>query len=809
MRSYIQFLTTPTADTAGTSLLLHFDNKRYLVGNIHEGTQRSSIQRGQRLNKVSDIFLTGKTEWRNTGGLMGIILTLADAASSAATAIAAELALKAAKKKQKQSLGVSPGKEDGVVENVGAEPGKRPQIEKQTLRIHGGANLIHTIATARRFVFRKGMPVSINEFKDRQSEQWDPDWEDENIRVWTISITPTGDIQSPISTMPRQLRKRSFDDYTEDLHQSPIPLPITTGNENALAEQEDRDQQIRLGVVGHMFDSDWRLDALVETPLSQVKKTAALFIRNPMTNKIEKYSGPISSGDTPLADINVLVRRPWPGALVTHLPPTKHSATALSYIIRSHSQRGRFLPKKALGLGVPAGPLFAELTAGRPVHAKDGTTVYPEQVLEDGKPGSGFAVVDLPSPDYVENLLSRAEWRTEMIMEGVGAIIWILGPQVVQDERLQSFMSEFSHMKHIISSADCCSNYLSFDSASAAIIRLNQIDPERYPIPVHDNESSVLPENLAGNDFAGASCIPASRGLVLDILPAVVLREDKVDPPLNTATVLQEIPKSVLFLARAIRQAIASPEVQKELMSQGLPSPDAEIITLGTGSANPSKYRNVSATLLRVPGSGSYLLDCGENTLGQLSRVYTQDELREVLIDLKMIWISHMHADHHLGTVSVIKAWYHSVHGDNCPSNRSSSLTAAEKLEDRLKALTEEKRLFVASGDAMVHWLGEYSSVEDYGFDKIVALKVWAAKPGKPNTTSMEWDESRVGFNTSNSKMYVTVVLKYYFPWVSSSALLATLLTFSAATKQCALPLASPILQQPMFLTATVLRESV
>ena len=753
MRSYVQFLTTPTADTAGTSLLLHFDNKRYLVGNIHEGTQRSSIQRGKKLNKVSDIFLTGKTEWRNTGGLMGIILTLADATSSAATAIAAELATKALKKLHRQGLGISPSKGDGVVENIRNEPAKRPQIEKQTLRIHGGANLIHTIATARRFVFRKGMPVSIHEHKDRENGQWDPDWEDENIRVWNMSVTPTGDIQSPISTMPRQLRKRSFGDYAEDLHQSPVPPPTTAANENVLAEQQDRDQQIRLGVVGHMFDSDWRLDALVETPLSQVKMPAALFVRNPMTNKIEKYSGPIPSGDTPQADINVLVRKPWPGALVTHLPPTKPSAAALSYIIRSHPQRGRFLPRQALALGVPAGPLFAQLTAGRPVHARDGTMVYPEQVLADSKPGSGFAVVDLPSADYVESLLSRMEWRTEIVMEGVEAIIWILGPQVVRDERLQGFMSELSHMKHIISSPDCCSNYLSFDSASAAIIRLNQIDPERYPIPVHNNESSVLPENMAGNDLAGAYCIPASRGLLLDILPAVVLREDKVDPPLNTATVLQDTPQNVLLLARAIRQAIASPEVQKELMSQGLPSPDAEIITLGTGSANPSKYRNVSATLLRVPGSGSYLLDCGENTLGQLSRVYTQDELREVLSDLKMIWISHMHADHHLGTVSVIKAWYHAVYGNNYTSKQSSSLTAPEKLEDRLKAIAEEKRLFVVSGDAMVHWLQEYSSVEDYGFDKIITLKVWAAKPGKPDTTSMQWDMFPVGLNTSNSKM--------------------------------------------------------
>ena len=67
---------------------------------------------------------------------------------------------------------------------------------------------------------------------------------------------------------------------------------------------------------------------------------------------------------------------------------------------------------------------------------------------------------------------------------------------------------------------------------------------------------------------------------------------------------------------------------------------DHEVITLGTGSALPSKYRNVSATLLRIPGKGSYLFDCGENTIGQLLRVFGPEKLADVLLDLKLIWIS-------------------------------------------------------------------------------------------------------------------------------------------------------------------------
>lgn len=738
MKSHIEFLSTPTADSAGTCLLLHFDNKRYLVGNVHEGLQRIMIQRGKKLNKVTDIFLTGKTEWKNTGGLIGMILTLADSLHSAAASLKETARIAEEKKKLRRALSTNSIVE--VPEEHASNHEQQPELEKRTLVIHGGRNVSHTLATARRFVFRKGMPVDVNEIREDNGDgQWKPTWSDDNIRVWAMSIEPSA-FAPVMSTSPTSSPlKRNYDQFAETTDET---------------EQEQHDQQLRRGVISHMFDSDWRLDALFETPLAKVKMPAALFIRNRVTNKIEKYSGPMPGGAEPLPDISVLVRRPWPGALIAQLPPTKPLATALSYIIRNHPQRGKFDATKAIGLGVPSGPLFRELTLGIPVKSKDGTTVLPEQVLGPGLPGAGIAVVDVPSDDYVPSLVARAEWRTPSVMEGVEAIIWILGSGVLYNQTLQKFMIEFSHMKHIVSSHDCCPNYLSLDSAAAAAIRLYQIDSERYAVPTHDNATPPQPfTNSASLDLWR----PANRGLQIRLAPTVVIQDDTVVPALNTEKVLLETPKDALFLAKAIRSEIASAVVRKELDAQNLPSPDSEIIFLGTGSALPSKYRNVSATLLRVPGSGSYLFDCGENTLGQLSRMYTREQLAEVLRDLKMIWISHMHADHHLGTTSVIKAWYKAVYGDGHQENSYLKASAAEQLRDPEMFLTEHSRLFVASDEAMIRWLGEYASVEDFGYDRLVLMGVWAAKPGKPDTTRMYWDGEPIGFNTTNSKLYVSL----------------------------------------------------
>ncbi|MCL7045921.1 hypothetical protein MKW94_020503 [Papaver nudicaule] len=47
---------------------------------------------------------------------------------------------------------------------------------------------------------------------------------------------------------------------------------------------------------------------------------------------------------------------------------------------------------------------------------------------------------------------------------------------------------------------------------------------------------------------------------------------------------------------------------------------DMEIVLLGTGSSQPSKYRNVTSIYINLFSKGSMLLDCGEGTLGQLKR---------------------------------------------------------------------------------------------------------------------------------------------------------------------------------------------
>ena len=85
---------------------------------------------------------------------------------------------------------------------------------------------------------------------------------------------------------------------------------------------------------------------------------------------------------------------------------------------------------------------------------------------------------------------------------------------------------------------------------------------------------------------------------------------------------------------------------------------------IGTGSAEPTKYRGPSAIMLQVVGS-RVLLEAGENTVGALEFLRGKELATNDLYELSCILISHSHADHILGLPSIVRKWQALHAGDD------------------------------------------------------------------------------------------------------------------------------------------------
>ncbi|KAF4550561.1 tRNase Z endonuclease-like protein [Elsinoe fawcettii] len=715
MKSYFQYLTTPTSDTKGTTILVHFDRKRYLFGSAGEGLQRAAVQQGARVLKISEVFISGRTEWSNVGGLLGLILVLADGVSTAAAAVAEQVRAKVFGKSKEEDL----TKEE--YDRKQAEYLDRLNKEKQSLTIYGPGGLNYMLATARRFIFRTSMPISAHEIPAMSAEATEDGtgpatflFKDDFIRVWGLHTPPTTD-----NKLPRNERKRSHE-VMEDIQ-----------SESATTDTIDKPQsvlELTRKIVFEMFSSDWRIDRLFSCPLDEIKLPAKIFVRDPKTKKIENYNGPLPGQPGCNPKTTVLVRSPWPGAVLSErLPAPPPAKDTVSYIVRTYPQRGRFDPKKALELGLKDKSKWNVLTLGESLQNDKGETITPDMVLEPSKEATGFVVADLPSVEYVQPFLDQIKQVPSDIIGGVGAYCWILGEGVYQDRALQDFITGMTNLQHMMTAPDVCKDRFTYDSAASATIKLSALDPVRYRIP----KISEKP----GTPAHPAHVVSADRGQIFQLEPVSRLDNEQINPIVDIDSVLDNV------LPEARDEADrAESEIQKDHAAliewaSKVVDKDAEVITTGTGSALPSKYRNVSGTLVRVPGWGSILLDAGENTVGQLRRIFSPEEFTSVMRDLRCIWISHLHADHHLGTASVIKSWYQTVHG----SVPADSIDVSSASFNPVMHLNRSPQLTIMSDTAMLHWLFEYSQLEDFGFSHCVPIAVTPGAGDTDRATLLNW----------------------------------------------------------------------
>ena len=169
-----------------------------------------------------------------------------------------------------------------------------------------------------------------------------------------------------------------------------------------------------------------------------------------------------------------------------------------------------------------------------------------------------------------------------------------------------------------------------------------------------------------------------------------------------------------------------------------------EILFTGTGSAIPCKHRNVSGIYVRMAstkqkkknyGNAAMLLDVGEGTVGQLLRakqyqqqLINQDQDQDpnhptttneslasvVLRNIKAVWISHPHADHHLGLIRLLEERNQVITTAAAAAASAASDTATTSCPDTKineNESSSDDPLILIGPPSILYFLKEYESI--------------------------------------------------------------------------------------------------
>ncbi|CAN0858693.1 tRNAse Z TRZ4, mitochondrial [Linum grandiflorum] len=311
-------------------------------------------------------------------------------------------------------------------------------------------------------------------------------------------------------------------------------------------------------------------------------------------------------------------------------------------------------------------------------------------------PGPIVFLVDCPTEAHVQDLLSTDSFESYWTgssgnhPEGdkvVNCIVHLSPSSVVSSHSYQKWMSKFSSAQQIIAGHQTRNVEIPILESSARVAaRLNYLCPQFFPAPgfwsLQDLNNKTTESSFSAEELPSIAnkSISAENLLKFTLRPHAQLGLDKANIPSNGTSsevidaLITEIPEIVdatkhvsrlwdetggtgLNLLQDDNTMTEEPWLEVKRIPSCLDNvrrDDLEIVLLGTGSSQPSKYRNVTSIYINLFSKGSLLLDCGEGTLAQLKRRYGVEGADNAVRNLSCVWISHIHADHHTGLARIL-----------------------------------------------------------------------------------------------------------------------------------------------------------
>ncbi|KAH7657828.1 Ribonuclease Z protein [Dioscorea alata] len=375
---------------------------------------------------------------------------------------------------------------------------------------------------------------------------------------------------------------------------------------------------------------------------------------------------------------------------------------AVIYACELPEIKGKFDPAKAAALGLRPGPKYRELQLGNSVLSDHlDIMVHPSDVLGPSSAGPIVLIIDCPTIFHIPDLLSKQSLNCYYVDSGdiaqeniksVSCIVHMGPASVTKRAEYQKWMKKFGSTQHIMAGHEMKNMEIPILKSSARITsRLNYLCPQLFPDlglrSVNQTNGLCLTSDGSCEDSSSIHCesTSAENLLKFHLRPYSQMGLDRsaIPSPLNPMEIVNELISEIPEIVDASTEIsefwernhlicpddsidfLEEPLINKKQSNiknhsdiptclRNISREDMEIIFLGTGSSQPSKYRNVSSVFVNLFSRGNLLLDCGEGTLGQLKRRFGVSGADDAVKNLKFIWISHIHADHHAGLVRIL-----------------------------------------------------------------------------------------------------------------------------------------------------------
>ncbi|KZV50110.1 zinc phosphodiesterase ELAC protein 2 [Dorcoceras hygrometricum] len=379
----------------------------------------------------------------------------------------------------------------------------------------------------------------------------------------------------------------------------------------------------------------------------------------------QKFGDPLVLIDDEVIKISAIILRPMEGrshvlsSPQSGLNDTKPGDLSVIYICELPEIKGKFDPKKASCLGLKPGPKYRELQLGNSVKSdRQNIMVHPSDVMGPSVPGPIVLLVDCPTLAHFEELsalqclmpyyadIAHVSPECSKI---VNCVIHLSPAFLSRSADYQMWMSKFGAAQHIMAGHEMRNVEVPIMKSSARIAtRLNYLCPQFFPAPgfwsLQHLKSLPSDANLPNN---------------FNLRPYANLGLDKSGIPnlASPSEIIDELKSEIPEIVNASKQ-VSQFWWENRTTSLEKTSLEADIVMteepwLPEG-AIPSCLENITREEMEIVLLGTVYFWCGEGTLGQLKRRFGIEGADEAVKGLRCIWISHIHADHHVSLARIL-----------------------------------------------------------------------------------------------------------------------------------------------------------